>query len=535
MDNFYDTDNDERVGPACRAHNIGRRRHLSLVAKSLLVASAIVATIFLATQLVQQSNTWSPITPRNNDTNVSINVRPRRRLQKMYEYNQSPSRGDNGYSQYVGYHARGRNTDQNRSFYGYPEDDPEKKKNWLAQKYDETNIKDVWICFLLAVAWGSWMFGSFVKSDLLRYGQDSIRVKGNVRQVTRVDHSLGTGIPIYKVIIDYIIPAQLCAGQYGYPPPGMSRPSTPANFASQLKAKQSDLSEGPSLQIRKEFETLHPLQQGFGNVELLVLHHEPTTSILKEDWEQQVMEEMEESRARRRTQPHCCGCLTALCRCMDDLFCGYGKDAYGERIVWKRIWVAFCLFMMLVSMGGSVLAAHRLPKDSRRLGWLCVCLQSMLLIPTALAIRLAITSCQRNVFPEGRAAFVVSNNPSPETTPRKTDHLQHAGLSWEENGQKDGHFCMDPSEVLDVQVCDKDEVITLEQTHQHYQTQKTGGNDYVVRVTEMQREESDLSDISSNSRTAPLNPIVSESTRDSVDSRRRLEEKETPVESGVMT
>lgn len=303
---------------------------------------------------------------------------------------------------------------------------------------------------------------------------------------------------------------------------------------------KSDLTDGdadrPSLQIRKEFETLHPLQQGFRNVELLVLHHEPTTSIIKEDWEQQVMEEMEESRARRGTNQQCCGCFSALCLCMDEIFCGFGKDAYGERILWKRIWVSFCLLMMMLSMGGSVLAVHHLPTDVQRLGWLCLCLQSLLLLPTALMIRVLISSLQRCIIPEGRAGVVVnSNSASPENSPnaKKGNHPVHPVLSWgEEAPQNEARFCMDPSEVLDVQVCEEDEVYTLQQAKvQQAQNQAKNDEDYVVRVNNMKREDSDLSDMSRASRSVRLNPMASSTESNlSVDS----DKTRTGIESGVM-
>eukprot|EP00977_Amphora_coffeiformis_P012974 scaffold3330_cov164-Amphora_coffeaeformis.AAC.6 len=144
---------------------------------------------------------------------------PDHRILSATRYNKrqrdSPPRGKqtSSYSQYVGYHARDRNgqTEENKSFYAYPEDEEQSPKSWLELKYEATTLWDVWMCWALAVAWASWMFGSFVKSELLRYGQDSIMVRGNVRMVTLDEASLGTGIPIYKAVIDYIIPAQ-CAG-----------------------------------------------------------------------------------------------------------------------------------------------------------------------------------------------------------------------------------------------------------------------------------------------------------------------------------
>ena len=242
---------------------------------------------------------------------------PRQYRSLLKDQRDSPLRGEkHSYSQYIGYHARERNgqTEADRAFYGYPEDEEPPPKSWLELKYEETNLLDVWMCWMLAVAWASWMFGSFVKSELLRYGQDSITVRGNVRMVTLEEASLGTGIPIYKAVIDYIIPAQLCNGRYDnpaqYPPSGAPYPASfPPSTVGTVELSEADdtlNTSRPALQIRKEFETMHPLQQGFGNVELLVLHHEPTTSIIKEDWEQQVMEEMEESRSRRNSKRECC-------------------------------------------------------------------------------------------------------------------------------------------------------------------------------------------------------------------------------------
>lgn len=462
----------------------------------------------------------------------------------------SPSRGDqqNSYSQYIGYHARDRNgqSEAERAFYGYPQDEEPPPKTWWEVKYEETDLTDVWMCWLLAVAWAAWMFGSFVKSELLRYGQDSITVRGNVRMVTLEEASLGTGIPIYKAVIDYMIPAQLCA-QYDnpsqYPPSGTPYPSGyPASTVgtseptAELNSEAGDTlnTSRPALQIRKEFETMHPLQQGFGNVELLVLHHEPTTSILKEDWEQQVIEEMEESRSRRNSKRECCGCISSFCRCIDGVFCGFGKDAYGEHLIWKRIWIGFCLFMMLLSMAGSVLAVHRLPVDNQRLGWLCLCLESLLVIPVALGIRMAVTCFQRSVVPQGRAGVVVTTSPTVSSTPTMTNVQQHPGLAWGENAvNSDNHFCMDPSEVLDVQVCEEDEVLSLQQTREQHQHQQTDDQEYVVRLPNFQRDASDLSDMSNNSQNSVrLNPVGSENDEGSGDSNKSI--KGPGVENGVM-
>ena len=477
----------------------------------------------------------------------------------------SPPRGEqaSSYSRYVGYHARDRNgqSEEFKTFYGYPEDEEQPPKSWFELRYEATTLWDVWMCWALAVGWTTWMFGSFVKSELLRYGQDSIMVRGNVRMVTLDEASMGTGIPIYKAVIDYIIPAQLCAGggrfrsnsPYTHPPyPYVANTNPPSHVAASTfgtySEDENNSTPGPTLQIRKEFETLHPLEQGFGNVELLVLHHEPTTSIIKEDWEQQVMEEMEESRSRRAYKQNCCSCLTRLCRCIDGICCGFGKDAYGENLIGKRIWIVFCLVMILLAMTGSVLAVDRLPFERRRLGWLCLCLESLLLIPLALAIRLAITSVQRSFIPQGRAGIVLGNSPSFSSTPTIKNHhppqsQQYPGLAWGDSGTGENTCCMDPSDVLDVQICEEDEVESLQHTREHHQHQHVGDQEYVLRLPGMQRESSDVSDMSNDNNNGDdgqsmhLNTMSTHDEDDTVDSDDSVgKQRKAPsmVEDGVM-
>ena len=256
------------------------------------------------------------------------------------------------------------------------------------------------------------------------------------------------------------------------------------------------------------------------------------------------MEEMEDSRSRRATKQSCCCCVTKFCRCIDGVFCGFGKDAYGEHLILKRIWIAFCLLMMLLAMAGSVLAVHRLPGDTRRLGWLCLCLESLLVIPLALAIRVAVTSVQRSCLPQGRAGIVVSNSPSFSrecSTPTVKNHQhsqQQPGLVWGDNASDvDNHFCMDPSDVLDVQICEEDEAESLQHTRELYQHQHVGGQDYVLRLPGMQREASDVSDMSNDGQSMPLNSMSSHDEEQSVDSNKSVgvsRKESSPVEDGVM-
>ena len=193
--------------------------------------------------------------------------------------------------------------------------------------------------------------------------------------------------------------------------------------------------------------------------------------------------------------------------------------------------------MMLVAMGGSALAVHRLPEEIRRLGWLSLCLQSLLVIPVALVIRLTLTSIQRSIVPQGRAGVVVSNSPSFSSTPTmKNYNNQHPGLAWGDNSANpDNHFCMDPSDVLDVQVCEEDEVLSLQHTRELHRHQQTGEQEYVVRLPRMERDASDLSDMSSNSHSVRLNPMGTEDEEGSGDTARSIKgPKRGTVENGVM-
>jgi hypothetical protein len=166
------------------------------------------------------------------------------------------------------------------------------------------------------------MLSSFIRDDLHRYQKHSILVRGHVLQVSVADDAMGMGIPTYKAVIDYMVP--------------------PDN----------------SIQIRKHFETQHLLQEGFANVELLVLPEEPTHSVLREDWQKEFEEQVREERT-----PHCYKSSTA-----------------------KRLSMAFAALLVLISIAGGLLAAHKMKPNQRLLGWLSVCLGVTLLLPAAILI-----------------------------------------------------------------------------------------------------------------------------------------------------
>jgi hypothetical protein len=115
-----------------------------------------------------------------------------------------------------------------------------------------TTLMDAWLCLACAMGWACWFVSSLRPPDRLVYEtRDSKSVWGNVLQVSLGEDNLGTGIPVYHAVIDYIV--------------------------------EGDIDDEP-LQIRKVFSTKTLLEEGFANVEVLVLTEDPTTAILMEDF-----------------------------------------------------------------------------------------------------------------------------------------------------------------------------------------------------------------------------------------------------------
>lgn len=120
-----------------------------------------------------------------------------------------------------------------------------------------STLADIWLCLACALGWTVWLVGATrsqnpMESASVFESQDSKTVHGNVLQVTLGEDADGTGIPIYHALVDYVV-------------------------------SSSDPEEEP-LQVRKCFSTAKLLEEGFANVEVLVLVDDPTTSILMDDF-----------------------------------------------------------------------------------------------------------------------------------------------------------------------------------------------------------------------------------------------------------
>jgi Protein of unknown function (DUF3592) len=336
---------------------------------------------------------------------------------------------------------------------------------------DETDLVDVFFCLALALVWTVWMLRSFLKSDLLRYSQDSITVRGHVLQVTRQEEtSLGTGIPTYKAVIDYMVSTTgtttTAAGGGG---PGGDDETT------------------SKIQIRKQFETQTHLEQGFANVELLVLQDEPTHSVLKEDWEAQVVEEMDSTSACK----FCC--LTSKC--------------------WKRLWIACCIAIILLSLSASVVAVHRLPHEQRSTGWIIATVGIALLLPTAVAIRMLLTALQRSLQQGSEAAGVIVQGARLQNySCDALDNIFTSGCDDETHTAAASAVAMAaagstaPGGNAAGEGGQQQHLNTISNNNaivQHHQTpdvDETGC--YVIRTPFFQRFRSDVSDISAVSQTA---------------------------------
>jgi hypothetical protein len=443
----------------------------------------------------------------------------------LLEQSRGPAVGTtHSYSTYVGYHKRTAHNSKTEtdSYYAFPTDDADlamaaavteqsltsKGSSSIATKWqensrpavaltassaaaaakqhvqyrltrDETDLVDVGFCLALALVWTVWMLRSFLKSDLLRYSQDSITVRGHVLQVTMQEEtSLGTGIPTYKAVIDYMVTTTSTAGGAG--------PGAVGGVGDDTEASSSH-----KIQIRKQFETQTHLEQGFANVELLVLQNEPTHSVLKEDWEAQV-EEMEAEQRQEAGRGIFSGC------------CCSSKW-------WKRLWIACCIVIILMSLLASVVAVHRLPHEQRSTGWICVCAGIALLLPTAVLIRMLLTAVQRSLQQGSEAAGVIVQGGATGLKNYSCDALENIFTSACDDDEKNKAISAvavaastTPGGGGNAATGGGQQLNTISNSIvQHHQTpdvDETGC--YVIRTPFAQRFRSDVSDISAVSQTA---------------------------------
>jgi hypothetical protein len=125
-------------------------------------------------------------------------------------------------------------------------------------------LSDIWLCLACALGWSVWLVSTRAQSQeeaaLSEFDiQDSQRVMGHVLQVSLGEDADGTGIPVYHALVDYVV----------------------------------GVIDNEPLQVRKCFNTHKLLEEGFANVEVLVLTDDPTTSILLDDYLQDKTEQLQ--------------------------------------------------------------------------------------------------------------------------------------------------------------------------------------------------------------------------------------------------
>jgi len=194
--------------------------------------------------------------------------------------------------------------------------------------------------------------------------KESVLVHGNVREVSIEDDSLGTGIPTYHALIDYIITVR----------------------------REAELAR---IQVRKNFQTQHLLQQGFANVELLVLPEEPTSSVLKEDWQREVAAQdiLEEDIISVAVAGNMGSGSTAT-----STIKGAPGATSARRVdVWaKRASLILSGTLVTASLIGAVEAVHRIKSERLQFfGWVTVVVGSVLLWPMAMFSLRIVSTCQR--------------------------------------------------------------------------------------------------------------------------------------------
>ena len=235
-----------------------------------------------------------------------------------------------------------------------------------------SSLSDVWLCLACALGWTVWMLSSTRPeyAEMLRYqNESSKKVLGHVLQSSLGQDLDGTGIPTYNAVIDYVV----------------------------------QFSEHP-VQVRKCFQTRHLLQEGFANIELLVLAEDPTMSVLLDDYLADVHD-------RRRHHP-----------------------SSGASSFWTTL-VTYLLGFVLIgtSLVGAIRAVKRLEPEYQQWGWASFGVGLVMLYPVASIIHSGATYCYRCLGPvSSRPGRIIHGNPGntyPEGNTTDQSNPSRAGSS----------------------------------------------------------------------------------------------------------
>lgn len=150
--------------------------------------------------------------------------------------------------------------------------------------------------------------------------------------------TLQTGIPVYHVVIDYVL--------------------------------EGDDVDSEPIQVRKVFCTKKLLEEGFANVEVLVLYDDPTTAILMEDYVRQKKEHEERLMRTGKDVP----CEVSVEKEDDD-----GVPA----LIITVLMFSIASILISASLVGAVLIILRLPSNRKVLGWVSLAVGVLFLYPTS--------------------------------------------------------------------------------------------------------------------------------------------------------
>ena len=149
--------------------------------------------------------------------------------------------------------------------------------------------------------------------------RDSSKAMGHVLQVSLGEDVLGTGIPVYYALVDYVVEGE---------------------------------SDEDHMQVRKVFSCRKLLEEGFANVEVLYLTDDPTTAILMEDF----LDQKEERESQALTPPS---------------------------LAYFAVIYSVAAILIGTSIFGAILAIHRLDDDVELYGWISLAVGVVLLYPCA--------------------------------------------------------------------------------------------------------------------------------------------------------
>ncbi|KAL3940604.1 MAG: hypothetical protein SGBAC_004888 [Bacillariaceae sp.] len=227
----------------------------------------------------------------------------------------------------------------------------------------ETELSDVWLCLACALGWSVWLLSSKKQAKVepsIFDRKESIKVTGNVLEVTLGEDADGTGIPVYLALIDYVVECYdpdddtakfIPQAQQNHPssPPREGKSSTEKFKKGVVLEPTSPAYTDKHLQIRKCFYTNKLLEVGFANVKVLCLLEDPTTSELWDEY-------LHDKRQRKKPQN------------------------------WMQLYMVYCVAVVLIiaSLYGGYQTVEHLPPELTESGYISLGIGALLLYPISL-------------------------------------------------------------------------------------------------------------------------------------------------------